>query len=101
MLRLIIKILLFPISLLLSILHSANAISNITSIFADGTGAYPLSFFAGKPTYGKQLSFIHFENNDEMLDSLLSLVNQMGYDVCIFITRQKQLCLRTILLFRD
>lgn len=67
-----------------SILHSANAISNITSIFADGTGAYPLSFFAGKPTYGKQLSFIHFENNDEMLDSLLSLVNQMGYDVYIY-----------------
>lgn len=66
-----------------SVLYTTNTISNLASIFADGTGAYPLSFFAGKPTYSKQLSLVHFENNNEMLESLITLINQLGYDLYI------------------
>lgn len=64
-------------------LYSTNTISNIASIFVDGMGAYPLSFFAGKPTYSKQLSLVHFENNNEMLESFITLINQLGYDLYI------------------
>lgn len=57
---------------------------NLSEIFVYGSGRYPITLFAGEPSYEPYLPSKTYLNNEEMARYLAKLVYDMGYRIYIY-----------------